>query len=82
MPSSSRNSAPLPAAQVGSLEELVSLLREEPTGALASGDDARAVRAARWMLGGVAHSGAELVSGRTRDLAEKLRRLADADQRG
>ena len=70
------------AARVGSLEDLARLLGEEPHGALAGGDDMRAVRAARWMLGGVARSGGALVSDRTRDLADKLRRLADADKRG
>lgn len=79
-----------PVAAATSFDEIAAWVGEEPTGGLVGAEpvpgprspvdaeDTAAYRTARWLLGGVATSGSSMTQERTRDLAERLQRLADA----
>jgi hypothetical protein len=68
-----------PVAAAQTFDELAAWVGDEPSGGLAGpAEDTAAFRTARWLLGGVAATGRPMTEDRTRDLAERLLRLADA----
>lgn len=80
MTPSTRHEQEHPAATARSFDELARLVGDEPAAVLAvPADDVVALRAARWLLGGTDERGVGV--DRARDMADRLRRLADACQR-